>query len=68
MNEEVLEIDYTNHRGERSWRRLKSPMTFWFAATEWYPEPQWYLMAWDVDRHAIRWFTVKNIHQLGRPS
>ena len=50
-------LAYTNYRGERRDRRIL-PRTIYFGATEWYPEPQWILCAWDVDKGAVRDFAL----------
>jgi predicted DNA-binding transcriptional regulator YafY len=55
-----VEIDYVNWRGERS-KRIISPGILRFAATEWHPEPQWLLSAWDVAKEAPRDFALKDI-------
>lgn len=61
-----LWIDYTNYRGERSWREIqpvpdRSPM--WYGHTQYHPEDQWLLDAVDVDKGQLRTFAVKDIHQ-----
>jgi predicted DNA-binding transcriptional regulator YafY len=54
-------IDYTNHRGERSLRRVE-PDRHYFGSAEWHPEPQWLLDALDLDLDEYRTFAVKDIH------
>lgn len=54
-------IDYTNWRGERSERRIR-PYSIVYSSTEWHPEPQWILLAWDVERMVDRGFAMKDIH------
>lgn len=54
-------IDYTNHRGERAFRRIY-PIRLGWTVTEWHLEFQWILFAWDVDKEADRGFAVANIH------
>lgn len=54
-------IDYTNHRGERAERQI-IPIRIFFSYTDWHPEEQWLLAAWDVDKKADRLFALKNIH------
>lgn len=51
---------YRNWRGEASWRQV-IPFYVWFGKTEWHPEPQWLLRAFDVDRRADRDFAMKDI-------
>lgn len=52
-----MTLTYTNWRGETSLRRLR-PIGIWFGATEWHPEPQWLLKAWDEDKGAERDFAL----------
>lgn len=59
-------IDYTNWRGEHGERRV-IPQRIWFGSTEWHPEPQWLLDAFDIERGANRSFTMAEI-RAWRPS
>jgi predicted DNA-binding transcriptional regulator YafY len=61
MNTTPVKIDYTNHRGERSIRTILPEQIEW-AKTEWHPETQWLLLAWDCDKEAEREFAMKDIH------
>jgi predicted DNA-binding transcriptional regulator YafY len=54
-------IDYTNHRGERATRTI-TPRGINWGSTEWHPEPQWLLLAWDHGKNAFRDFAIKDIH------
>lgn len=56
-------IDYINHAYVRQ-ARLIVPTEggFRFGTTEWHPEPQWLLHAYDVDKDDMRVFAVKDIH------
>ena len=58
---EVVVIDYTNYRGERSSRRIR-PIRIYFSSSEWHPGPQWLLDAYDEERRAQRSFAMKDIH------
>lgn len=49
----VVTIRYTNYRGETADRRIV-PRMLRFAATEWHPEPQWLLDAFDIDKGSPR--------------
>jgi predicted DNA-binding transcriptional regulator YafY len=60
MNE-FVEILYTNHRGEASWRKIL-PHRLHFGSTEYHPGPQWLLDAYDVGKEADRTFALKDIH------
>ena len=53
-------IRYTNYRGETSDRRI-IPLNIVFASTEWHPEDQWLLEAFDVDKGVRRLFAMKDI-------
>lgn len=61
MEDRAVIIDYTNWRGERSERTIEPKMVE-FAATEWHPEPQWLLLAWDFGKREYRQFAMKDIH------
>ena len=54
-------IDYTNHAGIRATRRIL-PISIRFAATEWHREPQWLLLAKDLDKGVNREFAINDIH------
>lgn len=55
-----LTFDYTNHRGEKSVRVVVSPTIFW-GQSDYYPEPQWLLNAFDLVKNAWRTFAVARI-------
>jgi predicted DNA-binding transcriptional regulator YafY len=63
-DELVVVIDYTNHRGDRSTRRIipDPDQPLWFGVTEFHPEYQWLLDAFDVDKGQDRTFAMKDIH------
>jgi predicted DNA-binding transcriptional regulator YafY len=58
-------IDYTNHRGERAWRRI-APIELRFGQTEYHPEWQWLLDAIDVSKGQARTFAMDDIHATRR--
>lgn len=58
--EDVI-IDYTNHRGERSERKVQ-PWKIEFKSTDFHPVAQWIMCAWCYERKAIRRFAMKDIH------
>jgi predicted DNA-binding transcriptional regulator YafY len=63
MSKQVI-IDYTNWRGERAERRV-NPVSIWYGKTEWHPEEQWLLSAFDMrdDGTAImKDFAMRDIH------
>ncbi|MEK6792762.1 MAG: WYL domain-containing protein [Nanoarchaeota archaeon] len=55
-----VKILYTNWRGETAVRRI-IPKEVVFVATEWHPEEQWCLVAFDLDKQADRSFACKDI-------
>lgn len=58
---QVVEIDYTNWRGERSKRRIV-PLSLTWENNKWHPETQWMLNAIDVDKRQTRIFALASIH------
>jgi hypothetical protein len=57
---EALTFTYRNYRGEIAQRRVV-PITVRWDATEWHPEPQWLLQAYDLDKCAIRDFAMADM-------
>ena len=55
--EEALCFHYTNWRGETALRRA-IPISIRHASTEWHPEKQWLLLAYDIDKQAEREFAL----------
>jgi predicted DNA-binding transcriptional regulator YafY len=69
ISEEVVLIDYTNWRGDRSMRRIV-PVSLKFETNNFHVGEgwSWFLLAWDVDRAAYRVFSMRKIHEWkGRP-
>ncbi|WP_374844223.1 hypothetical protein, partial [Brucella haematophila] len=58
-----ITLTYTNYRGETSERAI-TPIRPWFGSTEWHPEPQWLLRAYDHDKGAERDFALKDFGYL----
>jgi len=61
---QLVEIDYTNHRGERR-SRIILPMRFDFIVTEWHPDPpegQWICWAQDQKDGAVKAFAMSGLH------
>ena len=52
-----IRLTYRNWRGEVSDRKI-TPKSVWFGATDWHPEPQWLLRAYDHDKQADRDFAL----------
>lgn len=59
-------LTYTNWRGETAERTI-TPQSIWFGSTEWHPEPQWLLRAWDCEKQAERDFAMKDFGQKPEP-
>ena len=55
----AVSLTYTNYRREVSVRTI-TPRRVWFGSTEWHPEPQWLLTAFDHDKGAERDFALKD--------
>lgn len=60
-------IDYTNHEGKRAVREISpnGPGGFVFDKSEWHPEEQWLLHAYDHGKGAMRTFAMASIHRWG---
>lgn len=60
-------VDYTNWRGETA-RRVIRPIRMWWGKTEWHPEEQWMLTAWDCEKDAIRNFAWQDMRPVQNPA
>lgn len=58
--DKIVRIVYTNYRGETGARRIV-PKEIKFGSTQYHPQEQWLLVAYDVDKNAERTFAVKDI-------
>lgn len=58
---EPLELPYKNWRGEIFTRKIQ-PIRLEFGATEWHPEPQWLLVATDIEKNVERSFALKDFN------
>ena len=56
----MVRIVYRNHRGEVAIRRVV-PCFMHFGQSQWHPEQQWTLHAWDEDKQEKRDFAMKDI-------
>ncbi len=65
ITDELVRIDYTNHRGERKIRTIR-PRSMWFGESSYHPgEKQWFIDATEPgveDGNRIRSFAKKYIH------
>jgi predicted DNA-binding transcriptional regulator YafY len=59
-----IEFGYTNWRGVTSVREA-IPIRVWYGSTEWHPEPQWLLTAYDVEKQADRDFALTDCNFMG---
>ena len=61
----AIEILYTNYRGETARRRIV-PGSLRYGSTEYHPEPQWLLEAFDLEKKAERTFAMHDIAEWNR--
>jgi hypothetical protein len=59
-NQPTLSVIYTNYRGETAIRKIQ-PKSIRFGSTEWHPEPQWLLLALDIEKNADREFALHDM-------
>jgi predicted DNA-binding transcriptional regulator YafY len=62
LTDQDVTIDYTNHRGLRSKRRVR-PKKFFFGSSPFHDHVQWFLEAFDLEKDAVRTFALKDIHE-----
>ena len=55
-----MTVVYKNYRGETSVRRIR-PLSQRFGSNEWHKEPQWLLLAFDVEKNANREFALSDM-------
>ncbi len=65
MTETPFVFTYKNHRGETATRTV-SPISVRFGSTEWHPERQWLLKAFDHEKCAEREFAMADISALAQ--
>ena len=58
--EKIIKILYKNWKGETGIRNI-IPKEIVFTSTEWHPEKQWCLVAYDIDKNADRTFACKDV-------
>lgn len=63
---ETVTLDYTNYEGKRALRRVMILKLF-MGQTEHHPKFQWLVKAYDVDKDAVRDFSLSSIHSLQFP-
>lgn len=55
-----MTFDYINHRGEFSRRRAR-PVSYRYGSSDWHPNPQWLMMAIDVEKNEPREFAMMDM-------
>lgn len=65
-HDHVVTIDYTNWQGERRLRRIR-PIQLMYVSTPHHQKEQWVLQALDLDKDALRMFSIKDIHRWEEP-
>ena len=60
MEEKKVTMVYTNYKGKTSVRHVV-PKEIYFGQTDWHPENQWLMSAYDIDKAADRTFAMKDI-------
>lgn len=55
-----LRFMYHNHRGENEMRKVIF-QGLDYGSNEWYREPQWFMRCHDIERNAIRSFSLARI-------
>lgn len=61
---DLVEFLYTNHKDRTAIRHVR-PIRIWFGSTAWYPNPQWLLEAFDLDKMATRDFALSSMELWG---
>jgi predicted DNA-binding transcriptional regulator YafY len=56
----VAKFTYVNYKNITNNRNI-NPIKLYYGNTEWYPENQWLLKAYDIEKKEIRVFAMKNI-------
>jgi predicted DNA-binding transcriptional regulator YafY len=59
-----LKFEYKNYRGETAMRNVQF-RGLAYGSNEYYPEPQWFMVAWCHERQAIRSFALNLINPEG---
>jgi predicted DNA-binding transcriptional regulator YafY len=56
----TFRFSYTNWEGKTANRTIQ-PVGLYWGHTSYHPEDQWILVAWDMDKKAIRHFALKDM-------
>lgn len=60
MDKTIVCFNYRNHRGVLAVRTVR-PIRIWHGSTAWYPDAQWLLEAFDLDKKETRDFAMSKI-------
>jgi hypothetical protein len=60
--EKPIQVYYQNWRGESAWRTI-IPRGIYFGVTEYHQEPQWLLEVWDLEKEAVRVYSLADIRE-----
>lgn len=61
-SEALVDVDYTNWRGERRTRTI-IPVSIRFGSTAWHTVPQWLLSAVDIEDGRTKEFAMASMHE-----
>ena len=67
MASESIRIRYTNWRGETADREIE-PLRIWWGNTEWHPDNQWFMEAYDAEKGVMRDFALTDMVFLPAPT
>lgn len=56
----LIRVKYTNYRGEVDVRQIIPVGPLKFRATDYHPEPQWIMRAFDIEKQAYREFALRD--------
>lgn len=56
----IVTMVYTNYKGKTAVRKV-IPKEIYFGHTDWHPEEQWLMTAYDIGKEADRTFAMKDI-------
>jgi predicted DNA-binding transcriptional regulator YafY len=57
---QIIRFTYTNWQGVVAERKAQV-ISLVYEGTEWHPEPQWLLQAFDVEKNAVRLFALRDM-------
>lgn len=59
----TIQFDYVNWQGVKATRKAEV-QSFHYGATEYHPEEQWLMSAWDSEKQANRVFAIKDMEKI----